>query len=448
MGPLRAARLAATAIALLACAGCLALRDLRERNAALEQQIKELEKNRDEYVRSYYDLKSQKEKDDAKARQRIDEIQRESARLQRAHEEQVAELERAKQQIAQSYEEKLNARATAQLELQTEISAVRKISQDLREQLEAAQARRDEAEKQLRAKLEELTRTQGELKQSQDRLATLETERNALKTALDQTAAQLAATEKDAAETRKQLQARTSEAASLKADVERLQSEAKQAAAQIEALDRSLTQSRATERGLRPLIEKLNVLLREDRAASSKVREIEDWRAQVEALVSREAMPPDPNLERLYSAAHEELKPDIARGAVVVDRDHRGVVIRVPSEDLFERLTVVRSGNSAVMSLLSRIAALASSYPSLTLMIEGHTDNVRIASASFYDNLELSMFRALNVYRVMMKDVTPAVSPNRIRAIGCGEYYPAADNATAEGRNKNRRVEFVFTPLY
>ena len=79
------------------------------------------------------------------------------------------------------------------------------------------------------------------------------------------------------------------------------------------------------------------------------------------------------------------------------------------------------------------------------LIVEGHTDNVPIKNAYFPSNWELSAARATAVVRFISEK--GGVSAKRIAAIGFGPNYPIASNRSAEGRNRNRRVEFIFTKL-
>lgn len=77
-----------------------------------------------------------------------------------------------------------------------------------------------------------------------------------------------------------------------------------------------------------------------------------------------------------------------------------------------------------------------------TLIVEGHTDNVPIATTQFASNWELSTARATNVVKYLVQK--HGIPPERIAAIGYGEHKPIVPNDTDENRAKNRRVVFLI----
>lgn len=88
---------------------------------------------------------------------------------------------------------------------------------------------------------------------------------------------------------------------------------------------------------------------------------------------------------------------------------------------------------------LRTLAATVSKYPKERLIIKGHTDS----QGDDRFNQKLSEERAANVRAYL---VAEGVSSSRITAIGFGSKMPVATNATAEGRQQNRRVEIEIRP--
>jgi outer membrane protein OmpA-like peptidoglycan-associated protein len=86
------------------------------------------------------------------------------------------------------------------------------------------------------------------------------------------------------------------------------------------------------------------------------------------------------------------------------------------------------------LASLDRLATLLKAHPELTARIEGHTDSLGGEAL----NQALSLQRAEAVRQAI---VERGVDEGRLSAEGLGPASPIADNATAEGRGKNRRVE-------
>jgi outer membrane protein OmpA-like peptidoglycan-associated protein len=117
-----------------------------------------------------------------------------------------------------------------------------------------------------------------------------------------------------------------------------------------------------------------------------------------------------------------------------VKKEQRGVVMTL--YDMFaSRKAVVLPERTY---LLDKIADLAQKYKDYPIVVEGYTDS-RGRDA---DNLALSQGRAQSVldYLVQQKKL----KFERVKSSGYGEARPVADNSTADGRSKNRRVEVIF----
>jgi chemotaxis protein MotB len=94
--------------------------------------------------------------------------------------------------------------------------------------------------------------------------------------------------------------------------------------------------------------------------------------------------------------------------------------------------------------ILQKIAGILAQYPQRQIHVIGHTDNVPIrasARSRFPSNWELSTARATAAVRFLCENA--GVDPHRLGAVGYGEFHPIADNATSEGRAKNRRIALV-----
>ncbi len=90
---------------------------------------------------------------------------------------------------------------------------------------------------------------------------------------------------------------------------------------------------------------------------------------------------------------------------------------------------------TSALSTLNQIADVLGRYPDARVIVTGYTDS----TGSEQHNLELSRRRAETVRDYL---VSRGVDPARITAVGLGESDPIDTNQTAEGRQRNRRVEF------
>jgi chemotaxis protein MotB len=96
-------------------------------------------------------------------------------------------------------------------------------------------------------------------------------------------------------------------------------------------------------------------------------------------------------------------------------------------------------------AVLRKVALFLVQHPNLKIHVIGHTDNVPIragARSRFPSNWELSAGRATSAVRFLTEKA--GVDPRRLGAVGYGEFRPVADNATPEGRAKNRRIAITI----
>lgn len=127
----------------------------------------------------------------------------------------------------------------------------------------------------------------------------------------------------------------------------------------------------------------------------------------------------------------------LAPGAVTTRVSRDGLVISIQEAGFFD------SGSASIRTgALEVLRAVLVVVPHEPMRIEGHTDNVPIHTAMYATNWELSTARAATMTRVLLSE--KAVDPDEVSAAGYAEFHPVADNATAEGRGQNRRVDIIL----
>ena len=113
-----------------------------------------------------------------------------------------------------------------------------------------------------------------------------------------------------------------------------------------------------------------------------------------------------------------------------------------------EEKLLFKSGSDVVdpkgKEALKTLAKVLNTTKNITVMIEGHTDNVPIKTTLFKDNWDLSTARATSILRILTKDYS--FDSKRITASGRGEFHPVKTNETKEGRASNRRTEIILSP--
>jgi len=101
--------------------------------------------------------------------------------------------------------------------------------------------------------------------------------------------------------------------------------------------------------------------------------------------------------------------------------------------------------NAKGREALAKLAKVLEENPDISIMVEGHTDNVPYkGSGQIKDNWDLSVMRATNVVKILLDNGN--IDPKRITAAGRGEYLPLDPSNTSEARRKNRRTEIILTP--
>lgn len=158
--------------------------------------------------------------------------------------------------------------------------------------------------------------------------------------------------------------------------------------------------------------------------------------AQVKAETLRRAR--QERMREVTRNLRQTLAPLMIDGKVRMVEGAEGLTLDMDASTLFlpgeARLSL-----EAVRTLSEIGQVLAPS--DFAIRVEGHTDNVPMSNAQFPSNWELSSARASSVVRLF---ILTNVDPRRLTAIGFADQRPLEDNATPEGRQKNRRVAIII----
>ena len=150
-------------------------------------------------------------------------------------------------------------------------------------------------------------------------------------------------------------------------------------------------------------------------------------------------------LEQAQMEKSEELAEKIQEA---IDEKDMGQEIDIEFTSQYVELTlkggILFDSGSVVLKdealpVLDQVGIILDRYAEGTIEIEGHTDNVPMSGSKYSNNDELSSGRALSVFNYLMSVTN--LDPAKVKHAGRGEYIPIADNSTAEGRARNRRVE-------
>ena len=173
--------------------------------------------------------------------------------------------------------------------------------------------------------------------------------------------------------------------------------------------------------------------------------EIQRKQAQIAALQAQVA---DLETEKKKAvqqgkSLENEMRADLESKDVTISQLQGKLTVNILDHVLFD------SGEAdlkpAGAAVLRKVAAVLAAHPSLKVHVIGHTDNVPIRAAArnrFPSNWELSTARATAAVRFLTE--AAGVDPRRLGAVGYGEFRPVADNATPEGRARNRRIAITI----
>lgn len=143
-------------------------------------------------------------------------------------------------------------------------------------------------------------------------------------------------------------------------------------------------------------------------------------------------------MRRIAADIRGLLSPLVTAGQVSVTETPQGVAVRINASVLFLPGEAALTG--APRQTLRALAGVLAQIEN-AVRVEGYSDDLPIRTPLFPSNWELSAARASSVVRLFIEE---KVTPERLVAMGYGETRPLADNSTAAGRAKNRRVNVLI----
>lgn len=150
----------------------------------------------------------------------------------------------------------------------------------------------------------------------------------------------------------------------------------------------------------------------------------------------------DAEVRRLKETVSAALKGFEGSGLNVYEKNGK-VYVSMEDKLLFSSGSWVINADG--MQAISQLAEVLEKDEDISILIEGHTDNVPFkGTGQVKDNWDLSVLRATAVVKALLKNTS--IAPSRLSASGRSEYFPIDDNDSAEARAKNRRTEIILTP--
>ena len=143
-------------------------------------------------------------------------------------------------------------------------------------------------------------------------------------------------------------------------------------------------------------------------------------------------------LNQIADRLSRSLAPLVKQGVITVRRTELWIEVEINSDIL------ISTGSAALdvraRDTLGTLADVLLDAPN-GVRVEGHTDNLPIATAQFPSNWELSAARAASVVHLFADH---GVQPQRLAMVGYGQFRPRESNDAPEGRNRNRRVMVII----
>jgi len=148
--------------------------------------------------------------------------------------------------------------------------------------------------------------------------------------------------------------------------------------------------------------------------------------------------PQDP-LESIAAQIRDQFAGLLGDGQVQVRANEMWLELELNSSLLFPSGDAIPHQDA--FDLVEKISNILAPFDN-PIQVEGFTDNLPISTAQYPTNWELSAARAASIVRMLVME---GVEPQRLAAVGYGEFQPVADNIDAVGRARNRRVVLVIS---
>lgn len=162
------------------------------------------------------------------------------------------------------------------------------------------------------------------------------------------------------------------------------------------------------------------------------------------------------NLAELQMALHKKDSVTNALRKAVADAlmgfEGKGLTVHMKDGKVYvslEEKLIFASGKWEVsnegVAALKDLAKVLEKNPDISILIEGHTDNVPLSSQNqVKDNWDLSTMRATSIVKILLAN--GKIDPKRLVASGRGEYLPVVPNNSPANKAKNRRTEIILSP--
>jgi len=196
-------------------------------------------------------------------------------------------------------------------------------------------------------------------------------------------------------------------------------------------LDRANSELAAARAETEAIVAKLGQLTNKLAESQERIDELQNQKDAADAAVQS------------HKSLEDEMRAALESKDVTISQLQGKLTVNILDRVLFDSGEADLKPDGA--AVLIKVAAILAQHPALKIHVIGHTDNVPIRTAArsrFPSNWELSTARATAAVRFLSEKA--GVDPRRLGAVGYGEYRPVADNATAEGRARNRRIAITI----